>query len=423
MEICIIGVSHHTTPIEIRERLAFSNRQLPDALRGLQALSNVEECFIISTCNRTEIVTVVKEEVTGIEEIRSFILKYHNLKEKMIPQGFYVYSGNEAVKHLFSVASSLESMVIGEPQILGQVKDAFLLAQESGTIGQVLNNLITQTIRVAKKVRTDTGIARNAVSISFAAVELAKKIFGDLSDKIILLIGAGEMSELAAKHLIGNGVQKLIVANRTWERARELADLFGGEAIQFNQIHNVLDKADIIITSTGAPHIILTKENIYNAMRKRKNRPIFMIDIAVPRDIDPKANKYDNVYLYDIDDLQMVVNANLKEREKEAKKAAEIINHEVDKFIKNCALMQVFPTIAQLSALMEGIRKKEVEKALAHLPPMENGQRKVLDAMTCAIIKKILHQPISKLKGSDDPEDLKNLIQATEKLFNLKNMY
>jgi len=423
MEICILGISHQTTPVEIRERLAFSKQQLSDALKGMRALPSVNECLIISTCNRTEVLAIVKEGGTGSEEIHSFILNFHNISEKDLPKGFYQYSADEAVAHLFRVTSSLESMVIGEPQILGQVKEAFQIAQEAGTIGQVLNNLITQAIRVAKKIRTNTGIAKNAVSISFAAVELAKKIFGEISDKTILLIGAGEMSELAAKHLINNGVARIVVANRTWDRAQELAGTFGGEAIPFSEIHGVLYQADIIITSTGAPHFILKRQDISRAMKKRKNRPIFLIDIAVPRDIDPMVNKYDNVYLYDIDDLQIVINANLKERQKEAKKAAEIINHEVTKFVKDCTFMHLSPIIAELSTFMDGIRKREVERAISHLPPMENGQREVLDAMTNAIIKKILHRPIKKLKSADNPEELRALIEAAEELFDLKKIF
>jgi len=301
------------------------------------------------------------------------------------------------------------------------VKDAFQSAQDACTVGPVLSNLFNQAFRVAKKVRTETGIARNAVSISFAAVELAKKIFGDISDKVVLLIGAGEMSELAARHLIGNGVKAILVANRTKKRAEELAEAFGGEPVPFDQIQRILDEADIIITSTGAPHFILDKSDIQAALRRRKNRPIFLIDIAVPRDIDPEANKCDNVFLYDIDDLQLVVEANLKERDKEAKKASEIVAHEVDRFIKECAIMEAVPTIAQLRGLMENIRKRELEKALKCLPELENGHSDILDAMTLSMIKKILHHPISRLKGSDDPEDLKALIKATRELFGLKD--
>ncbi|MGA1864058.1 MAG: glutamyl-tRNA reductase [bacterium] len=420
MEICVIGVSHQTTPIEIRERLAFSNNQLPEALMGIRDLPGVKECLIISTCNRTEVIAVVKKDGSGHIEIRNFILKFHNLSEKDIPKGFYSHRHIDAVKHLFRVASSLESMVVGEPQILGQVKDAFQCAQEAGTVGPILSNLLNQALRVAKKVRTDTGISKNAVSISFAAVELAKKIFGDISDKVVLLIGAGEMSELAARHLISNGVKSLLVANRTVEKARELAKLFDGEPVPFDQVQKVLDTADIIITSTGAPHIILRKSDILSALHRRKNRPIFLIDIAVPRDIDPEANKCDNVYLYDIDDLQMVVNANLRERKKEARKASDAIDHEVERFIKECALMEAVPVITQLSTSMEEIRKGEVEKALSRLPHLKNGQRQILDAMTNAIIKKILHHPITKIKSSDNPEELKALLKATRELFGLE---
>ena len=420
MEICLIGVSHQTTPIEIRERLAFSAKELPNLLKGIQALPSVRECVIISTCNRTEIVSFAKKGGSGNRDIGEFVLNFHGLAKKDLPQGFYEYCHTDAVRHLFRVSSSLESMVIGEPQILGQVKEALQIAQEAGTVGPVLSNIFNQAIRVAKKVRTDTGIARNAVSISFAAVELAKKIFGDISDKVVLLIGAGEMSELAARHLINNGVKRIMVANRTQKRAEELAKLFEGEAVPFDQIQTIMHKADIIITSTGAPHLILHKSDIMTALKIRKNRPVFLIDIAVPRDIDPEANKCDNVYLYDIDDLQMVVDTNIKEREKEAKKASEIIEHEVARFIKECAIMEAVPTISQLNALMEEIRKRELEKALSRITDLGNGHSDILDAMTTSMIKKILHHPIAKLKNTDDPEDLKALIKATRELFGLK---
>ncbi len=420
MEICIIGVSHQTTPIEIRERLAFSNKQLPEALIGIRRLPSIKECLIISTCNRTEVIAVVKKDGSGDVEICNYILKFHHLAKEDIPQGFYNHRHIDAVRHLFRVASSLESMVVGEPQILGQVKEAFQSAQEAGTVGPVLSNLLNQALRIAKKVRTETGISKNAISISFAAVELAKKIFGDISDKVVLLIGAGEMSELAARHLISNGVKSLLVANRTMEKARDLAKLFDGEPVPFDQVRKVLNTADIIITSTGAPHIILRKSDILAALHRRKNRPIFLIDIAVPRDIDPEANKCDNVYLYDIDDLQMVVEANLRERQKEARKASDVIDHEVGRFIKECALMEAVPIITQLSTSMEEIRKREVEKALSRLPHLKNGQRQILDAMTNAIIKKILHHPITKIKSSDDPEELKTLLKAARELFGLK---
>jgi len=421
MEICLLGASHHMTPIEVRERLAFSPQQLPAALRGIHGLPSILECLIISTCNRTEVVAVIRKEGTGIREIREYLLDFHQLDEKDLPQGFYHHLGIDAVRHLFRVTSSLESMVVGEPQILGQVKDALQCAQETGTIGPFLGNLMNQAVRVAKKVRTETGIAQNAVSVSFAAVELARKIFGELADKVVLLIGAGEMSELAARHLIGNGVTTILVANRTFERAQELARHFGGEPVPFEQIHETLDRADIVITSTGAPHLILTKADITAALHKRKNRPMFLIDIAVPRDIDPEANKCDNVYLYDIDDLQMVVEANIKGRQKEAKKASEIIDQELERFAKEYSLTEAVPTISQLSTLLEEIRARELQKALSRLPGLENGQREVLDAMTSAMIKKILHHPIARIKKTEDPEDLKALLKATRELFGLKD--
>ena len=420
MEICVIGINHITTPIEIRERIAFNKQKLPIALRGICNLSCVKECIILSTCNRVEIISVVDNISQAYKAISSYILNFHNISADDIPNGFHSYCQKEAIKYIFRVASSLESMIVGEPQILGQLREAYQAAQEAGTTKLILNMLIPHAIRSAKLTRTETNIAKNAVSISFAAVELAKKIFGEIKDKIVLLIGAGEMSELAAKHLISNGVKMVLVANRTLSRAIELAKDFGGEVVDFHEIEHHLTKADIVITSTGAPHFILKKKDIENALRSRKNRPIFFIDIAVPRDIDPEANKCDNVYLYDIDDLKVVVETNLKEREKEAKKADHLIEHEVDKFIKKWATLDIVPLIINLKSHMDGIRKKELEKALSKMGDLQDGQREILDIMTNAIIKKILHKPIVKLKRASDSDEIESLLKTTKELFDFK---
>ena len=420
MKIFIMGISHVTTPIEIRERYAFSKQKLPIALKGIFNLSCVRECIILSTCNRVEIISVVDDILKAYKDISSYIINFHNIDSTEIPKGFYSYSQRDAVKHLFRVASSLESMVVGEPQILGQLKEAYQCAQEAGTTLAILNMLIPHAIKTARRTRSETNISRNAVSISFAAVELAKKIFGEINDKTVLLIGAGDMSELAAKHLINSGVKIVLVANRTRSRAMELAKVFGGVAVNFNEINTHISKADIIITSTGAPHFILNKKDVENALWSRKNKPIFIIDIAVPRDIDPLVNKCDNVYLYDIDDLSVVVETNLKEREKEAKKADHLIEHEVDNFLKKWSTLDIVPLIVNLTSYMDDIRKKELEKAISKIGPLQNGQREILDSMTNAIIKKILHKPIVKLKKASDSEEIESLLKNTKELFGFK---
>ncbi|MGA1826489.1 MAG: glutamyl-tRNA reductase [bacterium] len=420
MEISIIGVSHLTTPIEVRERLAFTKQNLPIALQGILGHPSVKECVILSTCNRVEVIAAIENRSLAFHEITSYILKFHKMKVESIPNGFYSYYHRDAVTYLFRVSASLESMVVGEPQILGQIREAYQDAQEAGSVGPCLNMLLPHAIKAARRARTETNIAQNAVSISFAAVELAKKIFGDIQGKTILLIGAGEMSELAARHLMSNGVKRVMVANRTKSRAEEIACAFDGEAVAFDQIQEMLALADIVITSTGAPHFILTRKNIEDSLKLRKNKPIFLIDIAVPRDIDPEVNKCDNIFLFDIDDLQTVVETNLHERQKEAKKASAIIEHEVDLFMKRWSALDVVPTITLLNSYMDEIRKKELDKALSRLGPLDNGQREILEAMTTSMVKKILHTPIRKLKNVSNTEEITLLLKNTKELFGFK---
>ncbi|MGA1870443.1 MAG: glutamyl-tRNA reductase [bacterium] len=417
MEISIIGISHLTAPVEIRERLAFDTQKLPIALQGIFGHPSVKECVILSTCNRVEVIAAIENRTLSFHEITSYILKFHHMQAQSIPNGFYSYYHEDAVKYLFRVAASLESMIVGEPQILGQIRDAYQVAREAGTVGPCLNMLLPHAIKTARRARTETNIGQNAVSISFAAVELAKKIFGDITSKTILLIGAGEMSELAARHLISNGVKTVMVANRTQSRAEELAKLFGGVALAFEHIHEKLALADIVITSTGAPHFILKRKDIEECLKLRKNKPIFLIDIAVPRDIDPEVNKCDNIFLYDIDDLQMVVETNLREREKEARRADMIIEHELALFMKRWSALDIIPTITSLNSYMEEIRKKELEKALTKLGSLDNGQREIVEAMTTSIVKKILHTPIKQLKKASSTEDISLLLQNTKELF------
>ena len=325
MQLAIVGVSHKTAPVEIRERLAFPEDALQAALAELVGRERIAEAMILSTCNRVEIVAEGPDD----DPIRNFLCEYHSIPTDAVSKHLYSFKNTDAIRHVFRVTASLDSMMVGEPQILGQVKEAFRIASDAGTIGMHLSALMNRAFAVAKKVRSETGISQSAVSISYAAVELARKIFGDLHGKTVMIIGASKMGELAAKHLRRNGVSSVLVTNRTFERAVELAKIFEGAAVPFEHIADHMDRADIVITSTGAPHFIITKPVAEQLIHRRKNKPVFFIDIAVPRDVDPSVNDLDNIFLYDIDDLQQVVDSNMKERLNEATRAEEIVDHEV----------------------------------------------------------------------------------------------
>ena len=420
MNLIIVGLSHKTAPIEMRERLAFAEKHLGEALDELVHLPGIKEGLVLSTCNRVEVYAQVETPSLGEQTIRQFIASYHRLPLEQFDSQLYAHTDQTAVQHVFRVASSLDSMVVGEPQILGQLKDAYQLAQNCGTTGVLLNNLLPRAFGVAKKVRTETGITQNAVSVSFAAVELAKKIFDNLPDKVVMIIGAGEMSELVAQHLISNGVSNIFVSNRTYERAVKLAEKFSGKAIKYDNLLDEMFKADIIISSTGAPHIVIHQHHVLAAIQARKYRPMFFIDIAVPRDIDPAINQIDNVYLYDIDDLQSVVEANIKQRQREAKLAEEIISREVGQFCNWLKRLDVAPTIVALREALEGVRRGELDKALKKLRNMSEAERQVIEALTQGIINKILHKPISTLKHHSASNDIQSYIDTTRQLFDLK---
>jgi len=419
MEIIVVGLNHKTAPIEMRERVAFDNPRLLDALRILKSSHVLKEGIILSTCNRVEIYAGVSNKDEGSEFVKGFLADFHNIPRQSLDKNLYVYHGAEAIRHIFRVSSSLDSMIVGEPQILGQVKDAFNIARKNKTTGVILNRLMERASSVAKRIRTETRIAESAVSISFAAVELARKIFGDLSTKRFILIGAGEMAELATKHLINNGVRDVYVTNRTYERAEELAREFRGKAISFEDLLNELIHIDIVICSTAAPHYILMKKEIQGIMKQRKQKPMFIIDISVPRNIDPEINDLDNVYLYDIDDLQGVIEINIQERNKEAQKADEIISAEVEAFFKWMASLSVTPTIIALREKVETIRRSELEKALRKIGPLKDDQIKRIDYLTKAIVNKLIHHPIVTLKFEEENKD--DLIAIIRKLYGLNS--
>ena len=416
MQLALVGLSHKTAPVEIRERLAFSNDALRSALTSLVDRRRVNEAMILSTCNRVEVVAESPDD----RLIRDFICEFHKISHDSVSTHLYSYRNVEAIRHVFRVTASLDSMVIGEPQILGQVKEAFRIAMDAGTVGMHLSALMNRAFAVAKKVRSETGISQSAVSVSYAAVELARKIFGDLSGKTVMIIGASKMGELAAKHLRRAGASSVLVTNRTFERAVELAKVFEGAAVPFEHFTDHMAGADIVITSTGAPHFIIGKNLAEQVIHRRKNKPIFFIDIAVPRDIDPAVNQIDNAFLYDIDDLQQVIDANLKERFKEAMRAEQIVDDEVEAFCLKMQTRDVVPTIVQLRDSLEKVRRDEIERNRRHLKDLSPEQQAAVDQITKSIVNKILHPPIEQLKQmAHDPQgaDLADLIR---KIFNVK---
>jgi len=421
--ISVIGLNHKTADIEVREKLAFSGPKLEEGLKGLSSLPGVKEVFVISTCNRVEIylhstITSPLKDTVSTQVIR-FLSEFHSIPEEPLKKSLYILNGIDAARHLFRVASSLDSMVIGEPQILGQVKEAFEFALGLKTTGPIINTLVKKAISAAKRVRTETRIAENAVSISYAAVELAKKIFEDLSTKTFMLLGAGEMAELAARHLISNGVKSVTVANRTFERGCELAKEFNGRAIRFEDFPKELIHTDIVICSTGAPNYVVTKADMQEVLKERKQKPVFLIDISVPRNIDPAINELDNVYLYDIDDLQGVVDSNILERKKEAEKAEKIINEEVEKFQKWLSSLDSVPTIIALRKRAENIKEAELRDFFNRFPDIDEKKKKAVIQLASTIVNKLLHPPTAALK--EDSEDRETLIATIKRLYSLND--
>ncbi len=418
MDIIVIGLNHKTAPIEVREKIAFDGPKLEEALKLLKTSDAIKEGIILSTCNRVEIYAGVNDPDSGFESIKSFLADFHKVPRDLLEKSLYYHKGPEGIRHIYRVGSSLDSMVVGEPQILGQLKDSFEVAAKNKTTGVFLNKLMRKSVSVAKRIRTETKIAENAVSISFAAIELAKKIFDDLATKSFMLLGAGEMAELAAKHLINNGVKDVYVTNRTTARAEELAREFNGKVILFDNFTLELRYADIVICSTGAPHYILKKEEMHKIMKDRKQKPVFIIDISVPRNIDPEINDLANVYLYDVDNLQGIVQTNIKERAKEAEKAEKIVEEEIGSFIKWNNSLSATPTIIALRNKAEVIRQEELEKALKKLGPLEEEKIRAIEYLSTSIVNKLIHPPTSALKSEEEDREL--VIDIVNKLFALK---
>ena len=419
MRLTLVGLSHKTAPVEIREKLTFPAHRQEDALSALLDSPCVSEAVIVSTCNRTEIYACTCAEDDGPGAIIDFMADYHGLDRHELVRYLYISEGESVVKHLFRVVASLDSMVLGEAQILGQVKEAYEHSFAASTTGRVFNKLFRQSFELGKRVRTETEIGENAVSISYAAVELARKVFDSLEGRTILILGAGKMSELTAKHLVCNGVASVLVANRTYERAQELAERFEGEAIRYDDLYERMRDADIVISSTAATHYVVTKDRVAAAMRGRRGDPLFVIDIAVPRDIDPEVNDVNDVFLYDIDDLSGVVSSNLDERMREAEKAEAIIAEEMSAFEAWLESMEVVPTVAAIRAKAEAIRQAELAKAYKRLGGLTEKEIKTVEAMTSAIVNKMLHGPTNRLKQSVGEDDGVMYIEAARHLYGL----
>ena len=422
MEILVVGLSHNTASIELRERLSIPEGDLPKPLDMLGDSAELVERMLLSTCNRVEVYAVTEGRVeTAAEAIADCLAAYRNVDRSEFADKLYTRVAADAVRHVFRVASSLDSMVVGEPQILGQVKASYSIAQAREATGIILNNLLEQAFHVAKRIRTETGIANSAVSVSSAAVELARKIFGDLSGRSVLIIGAGEMAELALRHLLDDGVRSILVANRSYDRAVALAQQYHGRAVTFEGFRQEMVGADIVISATSAPHVILKKEDVETIIQQRRHRPIFLIDIAAdPRNIDPACNEVDNVYLYNIDDLQSVVQANLAERKREAERGEAIIEREVSVYLHWLRSLDVVPTIVSLRQRIEEIRGAELQRALSRLTDLTPDQLDVITSMSHAMVNKILHQPMTELKRRAALQDGHVYTSVLRRLFGLE---
>lgn len=418
--LTLLGVNHRSAPLAFRERLGFSEQEIPETLRELVAGPHFEEAMIFSTCNRVEFLARSRDGGSCSRTIREFLAARRDVSIEEIDRYTYVHDGLDAVRHVFRVASGLDSLVLGEPQILGQVKRAFALARESGSTGAVLEHLMQQGLAAAKRVRTETGISRHAVSVAYAAVTLARKIFGDLEGRPALLLGAGKMSELAARHLVGHGVSPLVVANRTYSRADDLAREFGGIAVPWDQAFDQLEKVDIVVTGTAAPEPVVRKERVQRAMRARRNRPLFFVDIAVPRDVDTAVNELDNVYVYDVDDLQGVVDTSLEERRRSADHAAQLLEAEVKSFDLWRQSRMINPTIAALNDRLHRIGRDEFARLRRKMGPLTPEQERAIEELTHAIAQKVLHPAVRHLKESLRRGEAAERAGLYERIFSLE---
>lgn len=419
MNLVLLGLNHKTAPVALREKLAGLVTDVAGAYEDLKGRPEVQELVLYSTCNRVEVLCATETPEGALLRLRDFFSHLPKASPDELDKSLYAHRDREAVQHLFRVAASLDSLVVGEPQILGQIKEAYRQATDNRATGPILNRLLHKTFSVAKRVRRETGIGDYAVNISYAAVTLGRKIFGSLAGKTAVLVGAGEMAELAVEHLRGDGVGRIIIANRTLERGLELAQRFGGEAVSLEELVDQLLVADIIISSTGSPQYLLTRDQVKGVMRRRKHKPLFFIDIAVPRDLDPAINDLDNVYLYNIDDLKEVVEINWQRRHQEAVKAERLVAEETLKFLDWLETLAVYPTIISLKEKADRICEAELDKTLKQLGPLTEEQRHALEVLTHSIASKLIHDPILFLKGNQHPERPTQSLDLVRRLFNL----
>ncbi len=420
LDIILIGLNHKTASVEIRECLGFSGEDQDMALEKLNALEAVREVMLVSTCNRVEVLLTSTATEAAVEAVIAFLAAYNNIPVQEFRDKLYVHMGEEAVRHIFRVAASLDSMVVGEPQILGQIKSAYHQATLKKTSGVILNRLLHKTFFVAKRIRTETGIGDHAVSISYAAIELARKIFGQLAGRRVLLIGAGEMAELAVEHLIRHHAGDILVANRTFDRGVELATRFGGRAIRIEEIPDALREVDIIISSTGSPDYVVQRGQVKKVLRSRRSRPLFFIDIAVPRDIDPEINRFNNTYVYDIDDLKGVIEENIEDRQKAALRGERLVDEAVIRFRQWYESLDVVPTIVALRRQLEDKIRAEAERTRQKLAPkLAAEDAAAFEKMAQALVNKILHEPTTILKKAEGHDNKATLLATTRKLFKL----
>jgi glutamyl-tRNA reductase len=420
MNIIAIGLNHRSASVELRERIAVPETRLAEALARLKGWPGIAEALILSTCNRVELYAVVKDTEHAFDSLREYLVKIDPTvsHEELAPYLYYL-DGQDAIRHLFRVTASLDSMVIGEPQILGQVKEAFEAALSQKTTGLVLNKVLKKAISVGKRVRTETGIAANAVSVSYAAVELAKKIFQNLAGKTVLLIGAGEMAKLAARHLIQAGMQNVMITTRNYDVAMDVAKRFNGVPVLFSEFSREMAAADIVICSTGASSYLVGAEDVQQALRTRRNRPMFLIDISVPRNIDPAVGSLDNAYLYNIDDLQGHVEKNIEQRRQEAMKAEELVKSEVELVVKWIKSLDVIPTIVALRRKADEIQQAELNRILAKLGDVSPRQRELVEELAAAVTNKLLHGALVALKADADSSNGPLLAEVAQRLFEL----
>lgn len=420
MKVFLTGLSYKTAPVEVRERLAFADAVLPEALDQMRACPGVEEVVILSTCNRVEIAVSTNGEVAA-QQILEFFASNRGLEAGWVEPFLYSFEDREAIRHLFRVAASLDSMVLGEPQILGQLKAAYAAAKDRGAVNGFLDTVLTRAFTVAKRVRSETEIGRSAVSVSYAAIELAKQIFGDLRSKTILLIGAGKMSELAARHLHRAGCARILVTNRTRSRAEEMAALVEGQVVDYEAYPARLPEMDIVITSSGAREYLLSREDMRQVLKKRQNRPVFLIDIAVPRNIDPAVDELENIYLYDIDDLGREVESNRKARQKEAEQAEQIIEEEIERLFAKMRAREVAPVIVSLQAHLDELGRAELDRVRGKLGPLTAQQEEALAAYTRGLLNKIAHGPLTEIRRAATQPEGDRILTLIRRMFRLED--